>query len=47
MGHAGALLGGADENAPGKMDALRQAGARVAQSVIEVAPLVRRCLNKT
>lgn len=45
MGHAGALLGAADENAPGKVDALRRAGARIAGSVIEVAPLLRRCLN--
>jgi succinyl-CoA synthetase alpha subunit len=44
MGHAGALLGGDDENAPAKAAALERAGAFVAEGITEVAPLVHRVL---
>ena len=45
MGHAGALLGGAEENVPGKAAVLEAAGAIVAKTVLDVAPLVRRIVD--
>jgi succinyl-CoA synthetase alpha subunit len=45
MGHAGALLGAADENVLGKAAALARAGARVVDSVVDIAPLARRLLG--
>jgi succinyl-CoA synthetase alpha subunit len=48
MGHAGALLRGGrettDESAAAKIAALAEAGATVAESIVEVAPLVRERL---
>ncbi len=44
MGHAGALLGAVEENAPGKSAALREAGALVAERFTEVPGLIRRAL---
>jgi succinyl-CoA synthetase alpha subunit len=45
MGHAGALLGAADENAVGKLAALGRAGAVIADSILSVAPLVAETLG--
>ena len=39
MGHAGALLASEDESAPQKSRLLREAGATVADSLVEVAPI--------
>ena len=44
MGHAGALLGLAKENAPGKSAALREADALVAERFTEVPEFIRRAL---
>jgi succinyl-CoA synthetase alpha subunit len=46
MGHAGALLGGAEENVPAKAAALQAAGAIVARTVLDIAPLVRRMVER-
>ena len=46
MGHAGALLGRAEENAPGKRAALERAGAIIADSILDVAPLVGALLSE-
>jgi succinyl-CoA synthetase alpha subunit len=46
MGHAGALLGGADENAPGKIAALRLAGAIIADQITEIGRLTRQALER-
>lgn len=44
MGHAGALLGRADESVPFKSAVLERSGAVVAETIIDVAPLVHRVL---
>ncbi|HLI14412.1 MAG TPA: succinate--CoA ligase subunit alpha [Alphaproteobacteria bacterium] len=43
MGHAGALLGSPEENAPGKIEALRRAGAVIVDDLTAVGKAVRRC----
>lgn len=45
MGHAGALLGEADENWEGKTEALRQAGAVIAPNIMEIGNKARQALD--
>ncbi len=45
MGHAGAMLGADDENAPGKTAALAAAGAVIAGGITTVGRAVRRALD--
>lgn len=44
MGHAGALIGGDDENVPGKSAALAAAGALVAERFVDIAERVEDAL---
>lgn len=44
MGHAGALMGGPEENVPAKEVALRSAGARVVHSLLEIGEITRQLL---
>lgn len=44
MGHAGALTGGPEEDVPGKEDALRAAGARIADTLFSIGDIVREAL---
>lgn len=44
MGHAGALMGGPEENVPGKAAALRAAGTRVVDSLLNIGDAVRQAL---
>ena len=46
MGHAGAIVSGNAGTAKGKMDALRAAGAKVAQNPTEIGDLVKSVLGK-
>jgi succinyl-CoA synthetase alpha subunit len=47
MGHAGALLGAGEENAPGKNTALKKAGAWIAEDVLSIGDLVLEALEAT
>jgi succinyl-CoA synthetase alpha subunit len=44
MGHAGAIIGGADDTAQAKMEALRTCGVRVAQSPAEIGSTMASAL---
>jgi succinyl-CoA synthetase alpha subunit len=45
MGHAGALVGGANQTAAAKSDALQAAGARIARGPEDIPALVREALQ--
>jgi succinyl-CoA synthetase alpha subunit len=45
MGHAGAIIGGADDTAQAKMDALRGCGVHVAESPADIGALMAQVLN--
>jgi len=45
MGHAGALAGAARETAMAKRDALRQAGAHIADSPMHMAQIIKKLLS--
>ena len=44
MGHAGALLGSPEENAPGKRAALGKAGATIVDDVLDIGEAVRKAM---
>ncbi|MCF8496404.1 MAG: succinate--CoA ligase subunit alpha [Alphaproteobacteria bacterium] len=44
MGHAGAIISGADDTAPAKMDAMRAAGFAVAESPAALGEAVKRAM---
>lgn len=46
MGHAGAIIARGKGTAEAKMDALRDAGAEVAQNPTEIGPLVKKVLGR-
>ncbi len=46
MGHAGALLGGDDENWESKTEALRGAGAVIAGNILEIGEKARQTMEK-
>jgi succinyl-CoA synthetase alpha subunit len=45
MGHAGAIIGGADDTAQSKMDALRACGITVAESPADLGSAMASCLG--
>jgi succinyl-CoA synthetase alpha subunit len=45
MGHAGAIIGGADDTAQAKMDALRRAGIAVAESPADLGSTMAKALG--
>ncbi len=45
MGHAGAIIGGADDTAQAKMDALASCGVKVAQSPADIGQTMAEALN--
>ena len=47
MGHAGAIIGGADDTAQAKMDALRASGVHVAESPADIGSTMARALGLT
>jgi succinyl-CoA synthetase alpha subunit len=44
MGHAGAIIGGADDTAQAKMDALRASGLSVAESPADLGAMMAKAL---
>ena len=46
MGHAGALIGNEEENVAGKTVALREAGARIAPRLTDIAAAVRDVIDR-
>ncbi len=47
MGHAGAIVSGGKGTAQSKIDMLEYCGVKVAQSVSEIAPLIRRAMAQS
>jgi succinyl-CoA synthetase alpha subunit len=45
MGHAGAIIGGADDTAQAKMDALRKSGLAVAESPADLGAMMAKALE--
>ena len=45
MGHAGAIIGGKDDTAEAKMDALRRCGVQVAESPAEIGSTMAAALK--
>ncbi|HRP63236.1 MAG TPA: succinate--CoA ligase subunit alpha, partial [Phycisphaerales bacterium] len=45
MGHAGAIIGGADDTAQAKMDALRACGVKVAESPADLGSTMAAALG--
>ena len=45
MGHAGAIIGGADDTAQAKMDALRRSGIAVAESPADLGSTMAKALG--
>ena len=45
MGHAGAIIGGADDTAQAKMDALKRCGVHVAESPADIGSTMARALG--
>jgi succinyl-CoA synthetase alpha subunit len=41
MGHAGAIIEGAEGTAGSKIEALKEAGAMIAQSSLEIAEMIK------
>jgi succinyl-CoA synthetase alpha subunit len=46
MGHAGAIIGGADDTAQAKMDALRACGITVAESPADLGSAMAKALGQ-
>jgi succinyl-CoA synthetase alpha subunit len=47
MGHAGAIIGGADDTAQAKMEALQSCGVHVAESPADIGSTMLNALNQT
>ena len=45
MGHAGAIIGGADDTADAKMKALRECGVEVAESPADLGTTMAKALG--
>ena len=45
MGHAGAIVGGAEDTAQAKIDALREMGVQVAESPADMGALTAKALG--
>jgi succinyl-CoA synthetase alpha subunit len=46
MGHAGAIIGGADDTAQAKIEALRGCGVHVAESPADIGTTMAKCLER-
>ncbi len=46
MGHAGAIVGGADDTAAAKMKIMRECGINVVESPAEIGSTMARVMNK-
>jgi succinyl-CoA synthetase alpha subunit len=46
MGHAGAIIGGADDTAAAKMKIMRECGIHVVESPADIGETVARLLKK-
>jgi succinyl-CoA synthetase alpha subunit len=46
MGHAGAIIGGADDTAAAKMEIMRQCGIHVVESPAEIGVTMLKALSR-